>query len=92
MGVHLAKYLSGERMDIFIVDKDANRLALLDAEYNLMAVVGDETAFSTLRQAEVEKCNLFIAVTESAERNVVSCGMAKSMGAKTTVASVDRYD
>ena len=92
VGVHLAKYLSGERMDIFIVDKDANRLALLDAEYNLMAVVGDETAFSTLRQAEVEKCNLFIAVTESAERNVVSCGMAKSMGAKTTVASVDRYD
>lgn len=92
VGTHLAKYLSGEHMDIFIIDKDANKLAMLDAEYNLMAVVGDGTAFSTLRQAEVAKCELFIAVTDVAERNVVSCGMAKSMGAKMTVARVDRSD
>lgn len=92
VGTHLAKYLSGEHMDIFIIDKDAGKLAMLDAEYNLMAVVGDGTAFSTLRQAEVDKCELFIAVTDVAERNVVSCGMAKSMGAKMTVARVDRFD
>ena len=92
VGTHLAKYLSGEHMDIFIIDKDAGKLAMLDAEYNLMAVVGDGTVFSTLRQAEVEKCELFIAVTDVAERNVVSCGMAKSMGARMTVARVDRYD
>lgn len=92
VGTHLAKYLSGEHMDIFIIDKDASKLAMLDAEYNLMAVVGDGTAFSTLRQAEVAKCELFIAVTDVAERNVVSCGMAKSMGAKMTVARVDRSD
>ena len=71
VGTHLAKYLSGEHMDIFIIDKDAGKLAMLDAEYNLMAVVGDGTVFSTLRQAEVEKCELFIAVTDVAERNVV---------------------
>ena len=92
VGTHLAKYLSGEHMDIFIIDKDAGKLAMLDAEYNLMAVVGDGKVFSTLRQAEVEKCELFIAVTDVAERNVVSCGMAKSMGARMTVARVDRYD
>ena len=92
VGTHLAKYLSGEHMDIFIIDRDASKLAMLDAENNLMAVVGDGTAFSTLRQAEVDKCELFIAVTDVAERNVVTCGMAKSMGAKMTVARVDRYD
>ena len=92
VGTHLAKYLSGEQMDIFIIDKDTSKLAMLDAEYNLMAIVGDGTAFSILRQAEVAKCDLFIAVTDVAERNVVSCGMAKSMGAKMTVARVDRYD
>jgi Trk K+ transport system NAD-binding subunit len=53
-------------MDIFIIDKDAGKLAMLDAEYNLMAVVGDGTAFSILRQAEVDKCELFIAVTDVA--------------------------
>lgn len=91
-GTYLAKYLSGEHMDIFIIDKDASKLAMLDAEYNLMAVLGDGTASSTLKRAEVEKCDLFLAVTEEAERNIVACGLAKSMGAKMTVSRVDRYD
>ncbi len=92
IGTHLAKYLSGEQMDLFIVDKDASRLAMLDAEYNLMTIEGDGTMFSTLRRAEVNKCELFIAVTGETERNIVICGMAKSMGAQMTVARVDRYD
>ena len=92
VGTHLAKYLSGEQMDIFIVDTDVNKLSALDAEYNLMTVVGDGTVFATLRQAEVGKCDLFIAVTDVAERNILACGMAKSMGAQMTVARVDRYD
>ena len=91
-GIYLAKYLSGEQMDIFIVDTDVNKLMAIDAEYNLMTVVGDGTVFATLRQAEVEKCDLFISVTNVAERNIVACGMAKSMGAKMTVARVDRND
>lgn len=91
-GSHLAKYLSGEQMDIFVIDKDASKLSALDTEYNLLAIEGDGTAFATLRQAEVEKCDLFISVTDSAERNIVSCSIAKSMGAKMTVARVDRFD
>lgn len=92
VGTFLAKYLSGEQMDIFIVDTDVNKLMALDAEYNLMTVVGDGTVFATLRQAEVENCDLFISVTDVAERNIVACGMAKSMGARMTVARVDRND
>ena len=92
VGTHLAKYLSGEHMDIFIVDINANKLMSLNAEYNLMTIVGDGTVFSTLRQAEVENCDLFVAVTDVAERNIVACGIAKSMGARMTLARVDRYD
>ncbi len=82
VGTHLAKYLADEHMDIFVIDTDSRKLSMLDSEYNLMTIVGDGTVFSTLRQAEVETCDLFIAVTEVAERNIVSCGIAKSMGAK----------
>lgn len=92
VGAYLAKYLSGEHMDIFIVDVNADKLMSLDAEYNLMTIVGDGTDFSTLRRAEVDNCDLLVAVTDVAERNIVACGMAKSMGAKMTVARVDRYD
>ena len=38
-------------MDIFIIDKDATKLTMLDSEYNLMTIAGDGSAFSTLRQA-----------------------------------------
>lgn len=92
VGAYLAKYLSGEHMDIFIVDINADNLMSLNAEYNLMTIVGDGTDFLTLRRAEVEKCDLLVAVTDVAERNIVACGMAKSMGALMTVARVDRYD
>lgn len=92
VGTHLAKYLSGEQMDIFVVDKDADKLALLDSEYNLMTVEGDGLEFSTLRRAEVRACDLVVAVTGATESNIVICGIAKSMGAGHTVARVDRQD
>ena len=92
IGSHLAKYLSEEHMDIYIVDRDATKLSMLDSEHNLMTVVGDAIDFEVLRQAKTETCELFIAVTEVAERNFVACGLAKSIGAKMTVARVDRYD
>lgn len=92
IGSHLAKYLSEEHMDIYIVDRDATKLSMLDSEHNLMTVVGDAIDLEVLRQAKTETCELFIAVTEVAERNFVACGLAKSIGAKMTVARVDRYD
>jgi len=92
IGTHLAQYLSGEQMDIYIIDKDASKLTMLDSEYNLMTIVGDGTEFDILHHAEVEKCDLLIAVTDVTERNIVICGIAKSMGARMTVARVDRSD
>ena len=88
VGTYLAKYLSGEQMDIFIIDKDADKLTMLDSEYNLMTVEGDGLEFSTLRRAEVQRCDLVVAVTDATESNIVICGIAKSMGAKLTVARV----
>lgn len=92
LGSHLAKYLSEEHMDIYIVDRDSAKLALLDSEHNLMTVVGDAIDLEVLHQANAEACDMFIAVTEVAERNFVACGLAKSIGAKMTVARVDRVD
>ena len=50
VGSHLAKLLSAEEQDITLVDENTERLAILDANYNLMTVVGDPTSFATLRR------------------------------------------
>jgi len=92
VGSHLAKLLSNEEQDITLIDADAERLAVLDANYNLMTVVGEPTSFSTLREASAGQCDLFIAVTPYESNNMVSCSIAKKLGAKTTVARIGSYE
>lgn len=92
VGSHLAKLLSSEEQDIMLLDSDQARLAMMDANYNIMTVRGNPISFKSLRMAGVEKCDLFIAVTPDETRNVVACSMAKSIGAQRTVARIDNYE
>ena len=92
VGSHLAKLLSREEQDITVIDEDSSKLAALDSNYNLLTIQGRPTSFKTLHQAGVEGCDLFIAVTPFETRNIVSCAMAKSLGAEKTVARVDNFE
>lgn len=92
VGSYLARYLSTENQDIYIVDPDPERLRALDMDFNLMTVMGDPVEFSALRDAKADKADMFIAVTPVTSDNLVACGMAKSMGARLTVARVDRAE
>ena len=88
MGTHLAKLLSNERQDIIVIDTDEKRLSNLD-NYNLMTVVGSAISFESLKRVKAGDADIFIAVTPNETRNLLSCAMAKSMGAMRTVARVD---
>lgn len=92
VGSHLAKLLSNEEQDITLIDENAERLADLDANYNLMTVPGSPTSFVSLREAGAARCDLFIAVTPYESNNIVACSIAKNLGAKVTVARIDSYD
>ncbi|MDE7443207.1 MAG: Trk system potassium transporter TrkA, partial [Muribaculaceae bacterium] len=92
VGSHLAKLLSKEEQDITLIDSDRERLDLLDANYNLLTIRGIPTSFTTLREARVGHCDLFIAVTPYEADNVTACSMAKSLGAQRTVARIDNYE
>ena len=70
VGSHLAKLLSAEEQDILLIDDNTDRLAVLDANYNLMTFPGNPTSFSTLRDASVGNADLFIAVTPYEARRI----------------------
>ena len=91
MGTHLAKMLSNENQDIIVIDNDAIKLANLE-KYNLMTYVGSAISFEVMRDVNVGSADLFIAVTPFESRNLVACSMAKSLGAKKTVARIDNYE
>lgn len=92
VGSHLAKLLSNEEQDITLVDEDASKLAVLDANFNLMTITGTPTSFAALREAGAGGCDLFIAVTPYESNNIVACSIAKNLGARLTVARIDSYD
>ncbi len=92
VGSHLAKLLSREEQDIILIDRDKDKLARIDANYNLMTRVGAPTSFRDLRDAGVAQCDLFIAVSPFENTNLISCEIAKKLGARKTVARIDNYE
>ncbi|MDE5633247.1 MAG: Trk system potassium transporter TrkA, partial [Muribaculaceae bacterium] len=85
--------LSREEQDIVMIDYAREKLDRLDANYNLMTCVGSPTSFRTLSNAGVDtSCDLFIAVTPYENTNITSCAIAKSLGARKTVARIDNYE
>lgn len=92
VGSHLARLLSRESQDIIIIDSQQERIERLDSTCNLLGLVGSPTSIATIKQAISGYCDLFIAVTPEETSNVLACGLAKSCGAKKTVARVDNYE
>lgn len=88
----MAKLLANEEQDILVIDEDAEKLQVMDANYNLMTLQGSPTSFHTMREARMHACDLFIAVTPSENDNVVACAMARKIGAKATVARINTFD
>lgn len=92
VGVHLSKYFSDEQQDVFLIDSDPKHLTMLESDFNLRTYCGDPTDFETLREANSHIADIFVAVTANTSENLVACSMAKSMGARKTIARVDKFN
>lgn len=89
VGTHLARMLSKENHDIVLIDEDADMLQRISGQIDLMAVNGFANSFRDLQEAGAQNSDLFIAVTPFEDRNILSCMIAKDLGAKRTVARVN---
>ena len=88
VGYHLAKQLSSEEHDIIAIDMDEQILSHSDSMADILTINGSATSIATLREAQVEKSDLFVSVTSSEEVNVTSAIIAKKLGAKKTIARI----
>lgn len=89
IGTHLAKLFSREHEDITLIDDDADRLAELAANYDLLTLEAPPCSPAAQKEAGVQHADLFIAVTPDENANIHACMLAKTLGAKKTVAKVD---
>jgi trk system potassium uptake protein TrkA len=87
-GFQLAVRLYEEKHSIVMVDTDADALAEAEAKLDIMTVVGPGSSPQTLQAAEIEKCQLVVAVTDCDEVNILACLYARSAGVTRNVARV----
>ncbi|MBO5648647.1 MAG: Trk system potassium transporter TrkA [Clostridia bacterium] len=88
IGTAILSSLSAEGHDITAIDSAADVITEVTNVYDVMGVVGSAADCETLREAGVENADVFIAVTDSDERNMLACCFASRMGAKHTVARI----
>ena len=92
VGTYLARLLSKDHMDCVLIDESAERLSGLDGKFDIMTVQGSPTSIRVLKEAGVEKADLFVGVTPDESCNMNACTIAHGLGAKKTVARIDNYE
>ena len=92
VGFHLAKMLHDERHDITVVDPHEDLLKMLESHTDILTITGDSTSVSDLHRARVNKADLFISVLHNEQTNIITCILAKSLGAKRTIARINNTE
>lgn len=88
IGTTILSSLLSEGHDIVAVDSDPEVISEISNIYDSMCVCGSGTDCDTLSEAGVERAELFVAATGSDELNMLSCFIARKMGAKHTIARI----
>ena len=88
VGVSILSSLVAEGHDVTAVDSNSEVIEELTNVYDVMGVCGNGVDYETLEEAQVEQAELFVASTKSDELNMLSCFLAKKMGAKQTIARI----
>ena len=93
IGAHLAELFSKIKQDIVIIDEDEAKLERISSFCDLMTIKSSSsTPIKSFRDAGVKNADLFISVTRDENLNLSLCVLAKSMGAKQTVARVENVE
>ena len=80
--------LTAEGHSVTAIDTNPKALEAVTDNYDVMTVCGNAADSDTLDEASIEKVDLFIALSGSDEINMLSCFIAKRMGASYTVARI----
>ena len=88
VGFALCRSLVAEKHDVVLIEQDEAVLNHIVSRFDIMGLLGNGADFTILEQAGVQECDIFIALTEYDEVNMISAVLAKKMGAKETIVRV----
>lgn len=88
VGTALSRSLVDGGHDVTLIDQNDTVLKKLTRKLDILGILGNGANYKILEEADVQACDIFFAMTEKDEVNMVAAVLAKKMGAKETVVRV----
>ena len=82
VGATLVEYLSLENHNIVVIDRDPKVVNNMVNNFDVMGICGNGASYDIQVEAGVGDADVFIAATSSDELNILSCLVAKKIGAE----------
>lgn len=79
LGAYLANTLSDEGENVLIMDKDKDAFHKLSPSFGGLAVTGDGMDLDTLQEADVEKADVVVVVTNNDNVNIMIAQIVKEI-------------
>ncbi len=92
VGYHIADRLSSEGHDIIVIERDPGRERLLADKVNALVIHGNGASSEILEEAGIDEADLFVAVTDQDEVNLVACLMAEEYHVPRKIARIKSID
>ncbi len=92
VGSLLAQALDNKKYHTRLIDNDPDRCAALSETLDRVIVLnGDGTDQDLLNEENVGDLDMVIAVTGDEEMNILSCLLAKNLGARKTITRINKF-
>lgn len=88
VGYFLCERLSMEGHEVTLIDRKQDNLRRAQDRLNVLGIQGNGASAETLEQAGIKATDIFIAVTDLDEVNILACLLAREYGVSTRVARV----
>lgn len=92
IGKSLAIHLARDGYRLTVIDREESVVDSMSNTADVISFQGNGASYATLKDVGADEADIFIAVTDSDELNILSCMTAHMMGAKHTIARIRDVD
>ncbi len=92
IGRNLVRQLTRDGYQLTVIDRGENVVDSMSNSADVICLQGNGACYVTLKDAGAEEADIFVAVTNSDELNILSCMTAHMMGAGHTIARIRDVD
>lgn len=79
LGAKIANAMSDKEENVLVIDRSESSAKRLSSDFGGINLFGDGTDIGTLKEAEIDKASVLIAVTDDDNVNIMVAQMAKTL-------------